>query len=193
MVFSIVPLGLLLAWGARAAAANPALRKLPIGQKVPDFTLPDVSGRAYSLHKLRRKKAVVVIFISVKCPTSKAFNRVMAKLAREYTPRAVDFLAIDANKTDSLTDVTQFARDQKLGFPVLRDEGNVVADRWGAARTPEAFLLDRGLILRYHGALGNSHSPTTNPANATDSDIRPALDAVLAGQAVAVSETKAFG
>jgi hypothetical protein len=59
--------------------------------------------------------------------------------------------------------------------------------------TPEVFLVDSTWTLRYHGALGNSHQPTTKADQATDAEIRPALEAVLAGQAVAQAGTKAFG
>jgi hypothetical protein len=53
--------------------------------------------------------------------------------------------------------------------------------------------LDSQWTLRYHGALGNSHQPTTNPDKTTDDEIGPALDAVLAGKSASVTETKAFG
>jgi hypothetical protein len=54
-------------------------------------------------------------------------------------------------------------------------------------------LLDSTWTLRYHGALGNSHQPTTNPDKTTGDEIRPALDAVLAGKPASMPETKAFG
>jgi hypothetical protein len=116
----------------------------------------------------------------------------MAKLAHQYAKRGAFFVGIDANKTDSVAEVAEHARTH-LRFLVLKDQSNVVADKLGAAVTPEAFLLDKRRVLRYHGALGNSHNPTTKPEQATDADIRPALEAVLAGRQVAVAETKAFG
>jgi len=167
--------------------------KIKIGEKMADFTLPDANGRLLSLYQFKGKKAVAVIFIATRCPYSNAFNHVMAKLAHEYADRGVAFVGINANKTEPASEVADHARTYGLGFSVLKDEGNVVADRLGASVTPEVFLLDSTWILRYHGALGSSQQPTTKPEEATDADIRPALDAVLAGQPVARPETKAFG
>src|SRR5258708_37740932 len=102
------------------------------------------------LHEFKQKKAVVLIFIGAKCPSSNAFNQVMAKLAHQYAKRGAFFVGIDANKTDSVAEVAEHARTH-LRFLVLKDQSNVVADKLGAAVTPEAFLLDKRRVLRYHG------------------------------------------
>jgi hypothetical protein len=105
----------------------------------------------------------------------------------------VAFIGINANKTEPVTEVADHARAHGLEFLILKDEGNQIADRLGASVTPEVFLLDSTWTLRYHGALGNSHQPTTNPDKTNGDEIRPALDAVLAGKPADVTETKAFG
>jgi peroxiredoxin len=184
--------GLLVLWGACTAGELPTT-KIKVGEKMADFTLPDVNGKPRSLYEFQGKKAVVVIFIATRCPYSNAFNHVMAELAREYGARGVAFVGINANKTEPADEVAEHARKHGLGFLVLKDQGNVIADRLGASVTPEAFLLDSTWTLRYHGALGNSHQPTTDPEKASAEDIRPSLEAVLAGRVVVTSETKAFG
>jgi peroxiredoxin len=191
--FCGIALGLFLALSACTAGELPAA-KIKIGEKMADFTLPEAGGgRSHSLYGLEGKKAVAVIFIATQCPYSNAFNHVMADLAREYASRGVGVLGINANKTEPSAQVAEHARTHNLGFTVLRDEGNVIADRLGASVTPEVFLLDSNWTLRYHGALGNSAHPTTNPNDASAAEVRPALEAVLAGQPVARPETKAFG
>ncbi len=185
-------LGLYFLGNACTAGDLPAA-KTKIGETVADFTLRDVGGKPHSLYEFQEKKAVAVIFIATQCPYSNAFNHVMANLAREYAERGIAFVGINANKTEPVADVAEHARTHRLGFLVLKDEGNVIADRLGAHVTPEVFLLDSNWKLRYHGAVGNSHHPTTHPEEATDVEIRPALEAVLAGQPVAQAETKAFG
>jgi peroxiredoxin len=184
--------GLFALWGACTAGELPTT-KIKVGEKMADFTLPDVDGKPHSLYEFQGKKAVVVIFIATRCPYSNAFNHVMAELAREYAARGVALVGINANKTEPADEVADHARKHGLGFLVLKDQGNVIADRLGASVTPEAFLLDSTWTLRYHGALGNSHQPTTDPEKASAEDIRPALEAVLAGRVVVTSETKAFG
>jgi peroxiredoxin len=186
-------LGLLLAGSACTAGDLPAA-KIKIGEKMADFTLPEAgSGKSHSLYESKGKKAVAVIFLATRCPYSNAFNHVMADLAREYAGRGVALVGINANQSEPAAEVAEHARTHNLSFPVLKDEGNVIADRLGASVTPEVFLLDSDWTVRYHGALGNSAHPTTNPQEASDAEVRPALEGVLAGQTVARTETKAFG
>ena len=185
-------LGLFVVWSACTGSDLPTV-KIKIGEKMADFTLPDPEGKPRSLYGFKGKKAVAVIFIATKCPYSNAFNQVMAKLAREYADRGVAFVGINANKTEPASEVAEHARNNAFTFPVLKDEGNVIADRLGASVTPEVFLLDGSWTLRYHGALGNSQKPTTKAEEASDAEFRPALETLLAGQPVARAETKAFG
>jgi peroxiredoxin len=185
-------LGLFIVCGACTARDLPAA-KIKIGEKMADFSLPDPSGEQHSLYDFKGKKAVAVIFVATKCPYSNAFNHVMADLAREYAGRGVAFVGINANKSEPASEVAEHAKTYGLGFTVLKDEGNVIADRLGASVTPEVFLLDGDWTLRYHGALGNSAKPTNNLEQASDAEFRPALDAVLSGGSVERAETKAFG
>ena len=185
--------GLFVIWSACTAGDLPSA-KIKVGEKMADFTLTEAGGgKTHSLYEANGKKAIAVIFIATQCPYSNAFNQVMAKLAKEYSGRGVTIIGINANKSEPSAQVAEHARTHALGFPVLKDEGNVIADRLGASVTPEVFLLDSTWTLRYHGALGNSAHPTTKPEEATDAEFRPALDAVLSGQPVAKTETKAFG
>jgi len=185
-------LGLFMVWSACTAGDLPAT-KIKVGEKMADFTLPDSSGKPHSLYEFKGKKAVAVIFIATQCPYSNAFNPVMAKLAREYADRGVTVVGINANKTEPAPEVAEHAKTHGLSFTVLKDEGNMIADRLGASVTPEVFLLDSDWTLRYHGALGNSAKPTTKVEEATDAEFRPALEAVISGGTVARAETKAFG
>jgi peroxiredoxin len=188
----VLGLGLFLLWTVCRGGELPAA-KIKVGEKMADFTLPDVNGNLHRLYEFEGKKAVAVIFIATRCPYSNAFNHVMASLGHEYESRGVAFIAINANKTEPVTEVAEHVRAHGLEFLVLKDEGNQIADRLGASVTPEVFLLDSTWTLRYHGALGNSHQPTTNPDKTNGDEVRAALDNVLAGKPVEVTETKAFG
>jgi peroxiredoxin len=185
-------LGLFLLWGACSAGELPAA-KIKIGEKMADFTLPDINGKPHRLYDFEGKKAVAVIFIATRCPYSNSFNHVMASFAHEYESRGVAVIGINANKTEPVTEVAEHARSHGLDFLILKDEGNQIADRLGASVTPEVFLLDSTWTLRYHGALGNSHQPTDNPDKTDADEVRPALEDVLNGKPPAVTETKAFG
>jgi peroxiredoxin len=164
-----------------------------IGDKIADFSLKDTKGETHSLLQSKGSKATAVIFISTQCPYSNAFNHVMAELHQEYQAKGIQFVGINANKTEPAKEVGEHTSKNGLKFLVLKDEGNVVADKLGAQVTPEVFLLDKDMRLQYHGAIGNSKNPTTKPEEAKADEVRAALDAVLTGRPVVTSTTKAFG
>jgi len=85
--------------------------------------------------------------------------------------------------------VEEHARRAHFPFAVYVDSGNVVADRFGAQSTPEAFVIAGDGAIRYHGRIDDSQ----NPARVQHHSLRLAIDAVLAGREVAAPETKAFG
>lgn len=161
-------------------------------QKAPDFALKDTGGKEVKLSDYKDKN-VVLIFVSTKCPYSNAFNEVMAKLANDYSSKGFIFLGINSNKNEPVGEVATHAKEKGLTFTILKDPENKVADLYAAQVTPEAFVIDKSGTIRYHGALGSSGRPTTDPAKATSEDIRAALDELLDGKEIAKTKTKAFG
>jgi len=160
-----------------------------IGATIDDFKLPDTDGAERSLSALKGKNGAVLIFISVQCPVSNAYNERMEKLAKDYKARGVNVIGINANVTESNEAVKDHASSHNLTFTILKDPSNKIADRLGAGRTPEAYLIDAGGKLIYHGRVDNSQ----NPANVTTSDLRDAIDEMLAGKPVSKTGGAAFG
>jgi peroxiredoxin len=177
-----------------ASLAAPAARAadLKIGAPAPDFTLPAASdGKAIALKDLLAKnKAVAVVFIATKCPVSNAYNTRMAALGKEYVAKGVFLVGINSNKTEPAAEVKEHAEKHGFTFPVLKDDGNKIADAYGAAKTPEVFVLDPKGILLYHGRIDESQD---DARNVRSPDLRNALEAILAGKPVPTAETKAFG
>ena len=169
-----------------------AVFALDPAQRAVDFTLQDTNGREVKLSDYENQN-VVLIFVSTKCPYSNAFNGVMAKLATDYSAKGFVFLGINSNRTESAEQVAQHAKEHGLSFTILKDPENKVADLYAAQVTPEAFVIDKTGIVRYHGALGSSGRPTNDPAEATSNEIRAALDELLSGKEIAKAKTKAFG
>jgi peroxiredoxin len=101
----------------------------------------------------------------------------------------VRFVGINSNVIEPVEEVAAHAKQNGFPFPVLKDEGNKIADHFDAQFTPEIFVLDAKGVLRYHGRIDDSQ----NPANITSHDLRDALDALLAGKNPPRAETKAFG
>jgi hypothetical protein len=134
-------------------------------------------------------KATVVVFVSVQCPVSNAYNGRLASLYTDYSSQGVQFAFVNANATESLSDVE--AHEKRVGWPfqVVKDNGSTLADKLGAEHTPEAFVFDQNGTLVYHGRVDDS----MHENDVKQRDLRAALDAVLAGRAVPVAETRAFG
>ena len=177
-----------------ASLAAPAARAadLKIGAPAPDFTLPAASdGKAIALKDLLAKsKAVAVVFIATKCPVSNAYNTRMAALGKEYAAKGVFLVGINSNKTEPAAEVKEHAEKHGFTFPVLKDDGNKIADAYGAAKTPEVFVLDPKGILLYHGRIDENQD---DARNVRSPDLRNAFEAILAGKPVPAAETKAFG
>jgi peroxiredoxin len=160
-----------------------------VGSVVADFKLPDTDGKEHSLSSLKGKNGTVLIFVSVQCPVSNAYNERMEKLAQDYKARGVNLIGINANSTESASEVKAHASSNNLTFTILKDNGNKLADALGAERTPEAYVLDTGNKIVYRGRIDNAR----NMSSVSSSELREALDAVIAGKPVAKSSVPAFG
>ncbi len=179
--------------GAIGLPAPPApAAPLAPGAIAPDFTLPTAGGgKLVSLKELLgRSRAVAILFIATRCPVSNAYNERMALLSAAYASKGIAFIGINSNKTEPAAEVAAHAKANGFGFAVLKDDGNRVADAYGATRTPEVFLLDPSGTVVYHGRIDENQD---DAKNVRSPDFRNALDAVLAGKPVPVAETKAFG
>jgi len=161
------------------------------GQKAADFSLRASDGSTVKLSGLQGK-TVVLIFISTRCPYSRAFAKPMAEIASEYKSKGILFYGINSNNNEPVEEVAQHAK-QNFPFPVLKDAQSSVAKDYDAQVTPEAFVIDASGIIRYHGAVGNSSDPTTDPSRANSQELRAALDEVLAKKQITRAKTKAFG
>lgn len=173
-----------------APAQKPEAPK--IGAVAPDFTLPPAAGgEAVALKGLLEKsKAVVVVFDATKCPYAIGYKERVAKMGKEYAARGVTFVTINSNKTEPAAEVAEDAKKNGFAFPVLKDEGNKVADLYGAQKTPEIYVLDPKGTLVYRGRIDETHE---EPTNVKSPDLINALEAILAGKPVPAAETKAFG
>jgi peroxiredoxin len=177
-------------WRVNIYAGAPAPPpQVALGQAVADFTLPDLDGNQHSLSSLKGEKGALLVWISPKCPYSRGYDERMQAVHRDYAGRGIRFIAINSNRNEPSEELKAYAAQKGWTFTILKDEGNRVADFFGASVTPEAYLLDAGLVLRYHGRLDANHEdPSLN-----SHELREAMDAMLAGQQIANTGKKAFG
>src|SRR5215813_14787139 len=113
-----------------------------IGTTLEDFTLPDTDSKDHSLNSIKGSKGTVLIFISVQCPVSNAYNERMEKLAEDYKAKGINVIGVNANNTEPVEAAKAHASEKHLTFPILKDPGNKLADRLGAQFTPESYVLD---------------------------------------------------
>ena len=162
--------------------------------------LVDIDGKTHKLGDLRGKP-VVIDFWSCRCPYSVAWEQSLIDLHAKYKEQGVTFLAIDSNHTEVMPDtedpyhvIREYVKKAKVTYPILIDEGNVIADRFAAKTTPHIFLIDGKGVVRYTGAIDNDSNPKKPlPEGEVEPWLDDAIAAVLAGKEVPKAETKAIG
>jgi peroxiredoxin len=163
-----------------------ATDSMPPGTSAPDFSLPDVvTGNSVTLADFAGKPALLVMFICAHCPYVVHVREELVRLANEFQPQDAAFVAISANDAvkypaDGPEGLRAMAVECKFPFPMLYDESQEVAQAYTAACTPDFFLFDADRKLAYRGRLDDSTPGNGKPV--TGADLRPALEAVLAGQ-----------
>jgi peroxiredoxin len=163
----------------------------------PTFSLPDtVSGEPVELANVCGKKATVVMFICNHCPFVKHVNAELVALAKDYLGQEVGFVAISSNDVanypdDSPEKMRENAKRLGFSFPYLYDETQEVAKSYQAACTPDFFVYDKDLSLRYRGQLDDSRPGNDVPV--TGRDLRLALDALVSGTLPASEQKPAIG
>jgi peroxiredoxin len=186
-----------------AAAAPEGFKSLEIGDAAPDFQLPGVDGKEYSLKDFADAKLLLVIFTCNHCPTAQAYESRIMKLQADYRDRGVALVAISPNDDqavrldelgytdvgDSFADMKLRAKERGFAFPYLYDgETQKTSLAYGVVATPQVFLFDADRKLRYTGRIDDSEVKTV-----TSHDARNAIDALLAGKKVPVEKTRTFG
>ena len=159
------------------------------GDKYEDFALTDYEGNKHSLSDYTESKAIVIMFIATKCPVSNDYNSRMEKVFIDYKDKEVSFLGINSNKSEDISEIGIHAKDNELTFTILKDEKNIIADKFDASFTPEIFVLSNDFEQLYHGRIDDSRRESEVKAT----DLRNALDEILSGKSVRKPETKAFG
>jgi thiol-disulfide isomerase/thioredoxin len=167
----------------------------PLGIRVANWTLPRSSdGKPWSLaDDARDAKVVVVLFLGTQCPINNLYGPILAEMARKLEPMGVVFVGINSNEQDDRDAIVEHSKRFGLPFPVLRDEGARIADRFAAQRTPEAFVLDGEQVVRYRGRIDDRFAKGVHRTQANRHDLAEAIDDVLAGRAVAHPASEAAG
>lgn len=170
-------------------AALSAAPPLPVGP----VKLVGIDGKRHAV-PAPRARATVVVFLSADCPMSNAYVPHLNAVASKYGPRGVRLFGVNSSPEEKLAALEAHAREYKIGFPVLKDDARKLAGAVGARVYPEAVVLDARGKVRYRGRIDDAYSARLKPRNkVTRHDLDAAIAQVLAGKAVSLPRTTAFG
>ena len=170
-----------------------------IGDKASDFYLRNVDGNMVSMKDFNEAKGFIVIFTCNTCPFSVANEDRIIALDKKYKENGFPVIAINPNDPqlkpgDSYKDMQERAKEKGFTFPYLLDNKQEVFPEYGAKKTPHVYLLEKDgkghTIVRYTGAIDDS---SRDARAVKEKYLENAVDALLAGKKIEVTETKAIG
>lgn len=131
------------------------------GKPAPDFALPGVDGKTWTLQQARGRNGLLVMFICNHCPYVKAVRDRILRDARELEEYGINSIAIMSNDPtdypeDSFENMKRVAQEYRFPFPYVLDATQAVAKAYGAVCTPDFFGYNKDLELQYRGRLDES-------------------------------------
>ena len=169
---------------------------LPLGTPAPHFSLPNIDGKTVSLGDFASANGLVVIFMCNHCPFVKHLRQGLAQFAKDYQARGIAVVGISSNDIaahpdDSPQKMIEEHRSAGYTFPYLYDATQEIAVAYKAACTPDFYVFDQNQVLTYRGQFDFSRPNNGKPV--TGSDLRKAVDNMLAGQGPLVEQRPSIG
>ena len=169
-----------------------------VGDMATDFKLQNVNGKTVSLADYKEAKGYIVVFTCNTCPYAQAYEDRIIGLNEKYATRGYPVIAIMPNNTkikpgDSMEAMKERAEAKGFSFPYLIDEGQKIYPQYGATKTPHVYVLQKtknGNQVKYIGAIDDNYQ---DESAVNTKYVEDAVDALLAGKDVKVTETRAIG
>jgi peroxiredoxin len=168
--------------------------KISVGDKAPDISgLPAVfNGEDTSLSLADQKEDIVVVaFLANHCPVVQAYEDRLIDFVNAYKDKGVKVIGLSVNDIpqDKIEGIKKYTKDHKSNYIYGYDASQATGRAYGATNTPQFFVLDKARTIRYTGTLDDNQQE----ANVTKTYLKDAVDALLAGKAPAIDETKPAG
>lgn len=134
-------------------------KKVELGEKVPDFTLTDLDGKEHTLSDYKGKY-IVLEWTNPECPYIRG---VYGKGVVDYTLKQMEemfgddavYLAVNSSSNKDRDAVVAqnkaFLKKHDVDVPVLIDYDGMVGRMFGARHTPDIYVIDTDMKLRYFG------------------------------------------
>jgi peroxiredoxin len=181
--FSRITVGCVLLLACLGAAVAPA-----------SHPLLDLAGKKVDPFSNQRLKGVVLIFISVECPICARYAPEIQRLQREFGPRGLAFWLVQPDGTETVPATREYIKEYGYSFGLIRDPDQFLVRKAGARITPEAAIFQPNGTLYYRGRIDNRFADygLARP-EATEHDLRSALENLLAGKPITTSTNRAVG
>ncbi len=169
-----------------------------IGDTATDFKLKNVDGSLVSLSDYKKAKGFIVIFTCNTCPYAVASEDRINALDAEFKEKGYPVIAINPNNPnvqpdDTFEKMKEKSAEKAFTFPYLYDESHSIYAKYGAKKTPHAYVLQKEknkYIVKYIGAIDDN---VRNGAEVKNRFLANAVNELLQGKKVSVPETKAIG
>lgn len=170
---------------------------LPIGASLPkpDLKLKDISGKEISLKEAKKKNGLLVMFSCNTCPWVIRNQSRTIEISNYALSKEIGVILLNSNEgqrndADSYSEMKQYAASQGYKWYYAVDANNILADEFGANRTPECFLFNADGKHVYHGAIDDNPG---DALNVTRKHLKMAIDEMTAGKDIAVKESRSMG
>ena len=168
---------------------------IALGTRAPDFELPGIDGKTFSLDSFSGANGLVVMFICNHCPYVIAVEDRLVELGRSFIPPGVAFVAIMPNDVERYPDdapdkMKQRSDEKGYPFPYLYDESQATARAYGAVCTPDIYVFDADLELAYHGRIDDNWK---EPAAVTKRELAAAIEAIVGGEKPSQEQNPTIG
>jgi len=182
---------------ATSFAFKSSVDPLPIGASIPNpgKKMKDVAGTEVSFKDAMNTKGLLVMFSCNTCPVVHAYQSRTIEVCNYAKSKDIGVILLNSNEAsrddgDSFNDMKDYASEQHYTWPYVVDENSMMANAFGANRTPECFLFNTEGKLVYHGAIDDNQN---GPDEVTRKHLKIAMDEMLEGKDVAVKKTRSVG
>ena len=146
----------------------------------------DLVTTAVKTITLAPEKTYAIVFLSTVCPCSLSHLTELKNLAKDYPD--VEMIGVHSNTDETAKDAETYFKVHGVTFPVIQDSANALANRFGAFKTPHAFVITKGAVV-YRGGVSNQQTFSPDARKY----LREALEDLKSNRPVKTSSTRTLG
>ena len=166
----------------------------PPSQVHEKLEFADLDGKSHSLKASASHRALVLIFVTTDCPIANSYQPSLARLYKEFQPKGFEFVLIHEGPNQSPKELKVHSEEYAVPFSIAMDAEHIIAQRVGATKTPEVFVMGGDGAILYQGRIDNLHQGFGKKrASVTREDLRIALCEFDCGKTIGIPKTDAVG